>query len=186
MNKKILTLILSFLACVACVSCAPNGSDVETPPISSGSDGSTGDVETPPETVTVTFRQNGKDDVVVTLAKGGAVSVVPMPAEKTGYVVRWDRTDFSVITESIVVNAVETAKVYTVTLNANGGSINEKTLTLTYGQAYELPAPMHTENIFEGWTYAGASVAPQGVWEIDGDNVVLMAEWNECLWSGNY
>lgn len=210
MNKKLSVLILSLIACFAFVSCGDSknpesldssGISSEETMDSSSEDSIEDSEETSEETsetdqenssetekkgVSVTFRQNGVKDIVVTLTEGEALTNVPVPAEKTGYTVVWDRTDFSSITEDIVVKAIETAKTYTVKLQANGGSVAQETLTVTYGQAYELPTPAHSEHIFDCWTYAGEALEKQGVWELDADGIVLTVKWNECCWSGNY
>ena len=69
-----------------------------------------------PETVTVTFRQAGKDDIVRELPKGGSLSsdMIPEPATEAGYDLSWDRSDFSEINEDIIVLCVKQPKVYTI------------------------------------------------------------------------
>ena len=112
--KKIILLVLSIGMCFAFASCAElfkpiqsgNGSSTEMESTSDGLENSS-DNET--QYVTVTFKQEGKMDVVKTLEKGDNLTDIPIPAEKTGYNVIWDRTDFTSIMEDIVVNAVATA-----------------------------------------------------------------------------
>ncbi|MBQ8405751.1 MAG: InlB B-repeat-containing protein [Clostridia bacterium] len=214
MSKKIIALMISLMMCGMAFACAtPTNPDVESPSDSSLSgittdssdttdsestsdsdadsssdtneeSSSGGDVEK--EKITVTFRQNGAEDIVLTVAVGESLTDIPTPIAKVGYIVVWDRTDFSNLAQDIMVQAIETAKTYTVTLKANGGVLEQSSIIVTYGQAYALPTPMHGENIFEYWTYAGEEVAAQGVWEIDGENLSLTAQWNECHWSNNY
>ena len=108
--KKIILLVLSIGMCFAFASCAElfepiqsgNGSSTEMESTSDGLENSS-DNET--QYVTVTFKQEGKMDVVKTLEKGDNLTDIPIPAEKTGYNVIWDRTDFTGIMEDIVVNA---------------------------------------------------------------------------------
>lgn len=55
----------------------------------------------------VTFLQEGQSDIVKEVRKGDALTDIPVPTEKLGYRVYWDRTDFSSITEDTVVTAIE-------------------------------------------------------------------------------
>ena len=191
--KKIILLILSIGMCFAFASCAElfkptqsgNGSSTE---MGSTSDGLENSSDNETQYVTVTFKQEGKTDVVKTLEKGDNLTDIPMPAEKTGYNVIWDRTDFTGIMEDIVVNAVATAKTYMIILNANGGNVSQTTFTVTYGQAYEFEKPIHQEKAFISWEYNGEKVALSGVWDIDIESGEgeLLAEWGDSIWSKNY
>lgn len=197
-------LMMSLIMCGAAFSCAtPTNPDEGSPSGGSSSEitadssdemdtdssnnavgGSSSDGEK--EEITVIFRQNGEEDIVVTVTVGESLTDIPTPTEKAGYYVVWDRTDFSNLAEDIMVNAIQTAKTYTVTLYSNGGVITQESITVTYGQDYALPAPIHSEHIFEYWTYAGEKVDAQGIWEIDAEDIRLTAQWNECHWSDNY
>ena len=191
--KKIILLVLSIGMCFAFASCAElfkpiqsgNGSSTEMESTSDGLENSS-DNET--QYVTVTFKQEGKMDVVKTLEKGDNLTDIPIPAEKTGYNVIWDRTDFTGIMEDIVVNTVAPAKTYMIILNANGGNVSKTTFTVTYGQAYEFEKPIHKENAFISWKYNGEKVALSGVWDIDIESGEgeLLAEWGDSIWSKNY
>ena len=139
------------------------------------------------EYVTVTFIQSGEEAVVKTVEKGTALTDVPAPAVKTGYTVCWDITDFSNITENLTVNAVETAKTYTVIYRAEDADLAQTTSTVTYGQKYELLVPNHADNVFLGWMYNGEIISMEGVWNIDAESgqVILVAKWISG-WTGNY
>ena len=119
--KKFLTLLAALL-CLACfASCG--GGDSST--ASTGSSGSSGSATLPPEssssvpetpeTFTVTFKQEGFEDVTKTVTEGAALTDVPTPQAVTGYTVVWDVTDFSAVEENLTANAVMRANVYTVT-----------------------------------------------------------------------
>ena len=41
----------------------------------------------------------------------------------------------------------------TITLNANGGSVSETSVIVTYGENYTLPVPTNTYGAFTGWLY---------------------------------
>lgn len=207
MSKKIIALILSLMTCIACVACGgsknSDSGDTSTGISSEGTSESIGDStsedseetsesdgkdssETEKKEVKVTFQQSGVEDIIITIEEGAPLTSVPTPTEKTGYTIVWNRKDFSSITEDITVKAIETAKTYTIKLQANGGNVAQETLTVTYGQTYELPMATHNEHIFEAWTYAGEPLAMQGTWELDAEAIVLTVQWNECCWSGNY
>ncbi len=88
----------------------------------------------------------------------------------------------------MTVTAIETAKTYTVTLNANGGDLTQTAITLVYGQAYERPAPTHNTDVFVSWMYKGEKIAEKGVWMMDPDETVLtfFADWIDSEWTNNY
>lgn len=77
------------------------------------------------------------------------------------------------------VTAVETAKTYEITLNANGGDLTQTKITLTFGKAYELPTPTHNNDVFASWKYNGQKIELQGTWTIDieEDSAIFIAEW---------
>ena len=138
-------------------------------------------------TVTVTFKQAGKTDVIKTLEQGGTLTDIPTPQAKTGYIVEWNRTDFTNITEDITVTAIERVKTYTVTLNANGGTLTSTQFTITYGETYSLETPTNSDTYaFKGWTYLGQKIASNGTWTIDEEDctIKLIADWE--LYSGEY
>lgn len=138
------------------------------------------------DVVTVTFKQAGKEDVIKTVERGSALIDVPTPAKKTGYTVNWNITDFSNIQTDITVLAEEVPKIYTVTLNANGGTLSQTTFTITYGQAYTLAKPTHDYDDFLAWTYNGQVIGISGVWNIDEDDntILLIANWD--VYTGDF
>ena len=81
------------------------------------------------------------------------------------------------------------AKVYTITLNANGGSFSgENTITVVQGEAYSLPIPTRNEYRFKGWKFGTQTVSLNGTWTLDGENITLKASWQiiESDWTVNY
>ena len=212
--KKIIILILSIGMCFAFASCNMftssnsiegsndsswsvdiGGDDSSSEDLSSSADNASsedstldnsGDAET--QWVKVTFQQSGQVDIVKTLKKGETLTDIPTPASKTGYTVAWEPIDFTNITADVTVNAIETAKTYKLVFDANGGSLTQTTITVTYGQAYNLMTPAHDTKLFAGWMYNGTDVSLIGIWEIDADTaeVVLTAKWLNGGWTGNY
>ncbi|MBR4033825.1 MAG: InlB B-repeat-containing protein, partial [Clostridia bacterium] len=64
---------------------------------------------------------------------------------------------------------------YTFTLNANGGTVNNNSLTANYGEAYTLPIPTRDYYIFLGW-YTGDTKYSNNIWNTPSD-ITLTAKW---------
>lgn len=107
------------------------------------------------ETATVNPTQK---NVTVDLTYGD----IPTPT-RTGYTFSgwYDSTEYTTqVTSSSVVVGTEdkilyakwTANTYTVTFDADGGTVSPATKTVTFGQEYgELPTPTYTGHTFGGW-----------------------------------
>ncbi len=136
--------------------------------------------EVVPGKVNVTFVQTGYEPIIKKVDIGGTLTDIPnpQPTSEVGYEIVWDRTDFTNITADITVNAVKSGKTYTVTFNANGGSISSTTQQVKYGESYTLATPTHSNNEFEGWFIQGTNtkVELSGTWNIS-ENVTLVAQW---------
>ena len=150
-------------------------------------------------TYTVTFRQAGQADKVYNnVEKGSTFTDIPAVVAKTGYVIAWNAEELKALTNisgNVVVTADEKAKTYTVTLNADGGSVSQTSITVTYGENYELPTPTKEGYEFLGWKKGSVAVDAKGAWTIDEDNVTLKATWKEIkpddenddkYWTDNY
>ena len=140
------------------------------------------------QTVIITFKQKDQPDIVREIEQGGTLTDIPTPAPKTGYKVEWEACNFANVTQGFVVNAVETAKEYTIILDANGGILGQTQFTIIYGKTYSLPQPENEERSFSSWQYEGKNVALSGVWSIDDEDGVvnLTAKWGSRFWSKNY
>ena len=146
------------------------------------------------KTFTVTLNANGgtcsKSSVTVTYGK--AYGTLPTPT-RTGYTFKgwWTAKDSGgkQVTASTVCYASGnytlyarwTAKKYTVTLNANGGSCSKSSITVTYDNAYgTLPTPTRTGYTFAGWwttkATGGKQVTASTVCKATG-NYTLYARW---------
>lgn len=65
----------------------------------------------------------------------------------------------------------------TVTFDPNGGTVSPTTKTVTYGKAYgELPTPIRTGYVFDGWYYGPDKITASSVVSCYG-NPTLVAEW---------
>ena len=128
------------------------------------------------DALTVTFVQTGKSPIVKSVEQGGTLSDIPVPAERTGYTVTWDRDDFTNLTESVTVNAVETPNTYTITYDAGEhGTLTETTQQVTFDAEYRLKTPSGNNNyLFSHWeTKQGTTVAMVGTWTIAGDTALV-------------
>lgn len=179
--KKLLILLLALGLCATASACAffqtdssENSNNTETS--SSAMEGF----------IKVTFRQTGCQDIVKTVKAGETLTDIPVPVAKTGYIVEWDKKEFINVVENMVVTAIETAKTYTITLTTAEGEFSQTTMTVTYGQAYELPIPAHNNKDFIAWKYNGVEVAVKGVWNIDSaqETITLVVQWSEDRWTG--
>lgn len=136
---------------------------------------------------TISFVQAGQETKTFEVKKGETLTDIPVPVAKTGYTVEWDTTDFTSVNGNMTVTAIETAKKYTITLNANGGEVSNATITVTYGEEYEILTPTHDDKSFICWMYNGKKIATTGVWNIDVDDVIVFtAQWGDSEWSGIY
>ncbi len=106
---------------------------------------------------------------------------------KTGYTfIGWTGTDLNVLTMSVTIEkgsvgnrsyaANWQANTYTITLNPNGGSVANTTITVTYDQAYTLTVPEWTGHTFSGW-YEGNKKVTSGTWTRISD-LELTAKWD--------
>ncbi|MCR5184807.1 MAG: InlB B-repeat-containing protein, partial [Bacilli bacterium] len=66
---------------------------------------------------------------------------------------------------------------YTLTLDANGGTLAETTMSVQYNHSYSLPTPSRDDATFEGWYYEDNLVDNTGTWLVDG-NLTFTAKWS--------
>ena len=80
------------------------------------------------------------------------------------------------------------AKTYKVTLDPNGGSVSVTTMEIKYGESYTLPTPTNGDATFAGWKQNGTTIPVTGTWTYTaaGENVKLVATWQESDWTQNY
>ena len=138
------------------------------------------------ETVTVTFVEAGYKNVVIEVQKGGDIAEEDMPKThyKKGYVIAWEDFKKTGINQNVTVNAVLTPKTYTLTFDANGGTVTTETLTVEYDSDYDLPTPTRGAYKFKYWISEGKIYDLSGVWKFDED-VALTAIWGDA-WSIEY
>lgn len=67
-------------------------------------------------------------------------------------------------------------KDFTVTLDANGGSVIQSTVEVTKGEEYELPVATREGYTFKGWKYNNEVISNTGTWSIK-DDITVVASW---------
>ena len=162
MRKFIAVLLCAFTA-FAAVSCSGSGSQKTK--------------------YTVTFVQNGKVVFTLEVVDGSYPEILPEIQPKTGYDLRWSKTDFGDISSDVTVTVMETPKTYTVTLIPDGGafaddnSTENKTVSVTYDATYSLPECKKDGYKFVSWKIDENKSCPSvGKWTTD-DNLTLTAAY---------
>jgi len=69
------------------------------------------------------------------------------------------------------------AMTYTLTLNANGGSIMPTSYVGTQGQTYTLPTPTRSGYTFTNWTLSGGGSISGNVYTFGASNGTVTAQW---------
>lgn len=78
-------------------------------------------------------------------------------------------------TQGITLKAEWKANTYTITFNANNGSVTPTSATATYDSSITLPTPTRTGYTFSGW-YNGSTKYTTGTWKT-ASNTTLTAKW---------
>ena len=66
---------------------------------------------------------------------------------------------------------------YTLTLNANGGSVTPPTVTQAQGTTYNLPTPTRSNHTFTGWTLTGGGNLSGSSYTFGTSNGTVTAQW---------
>lgn len=135
--------------------------------------------------VKMTFRQEGCEDVVRMIPYGGNATGIPVPKQKEGYTVVWEDFNKSALKSDIVIHAVETPKVYTVTYDLNGydATIDSLTDTATYDAVFIPVTPVGNGLTFVCWKLKESDEAYYGgVYKFTSD-IVLVAYFASDAWS---
>ena len=116
-----------------------------------------GDGESSLNSYTVTFVQEGQEDVIKAVEKGESIEPPEIVAvAPTGYTYEWERTDFSAITKNITVRLKAVPNVYTVYYDIGKdsyASIESKTQSVTFNEKVSLLTPTRFGYKFVGWVY---------------------------------
>ncbi|MCR0315634.1 InlB B-repeat-containing protein [[Clostridium] innocuum] len=140
---------------------------------------------------TLSFNGNGgtPSRSTQTVSYASAVGALPT-ASRTGYTFTgWytaasGGTQYSASTTYSVVGnttlyAHWSANTYTVSFNANGGSVSPGSKTVTYNSSFgSLPTPTRTNYTFQGWYYGGTYISSGSTYGYAG-NITLTASWKQ-------
>ncbi len=142
--------------------------------------------------VIVTFDANGGSEVTAEnrVYYGQTYGDLPVPTRANhGFIGWFTEADGGMqITSESIVSAHVNQKLYahwapnqfTLTYNANGGSVSPATKALTFGDSYgTLPTPTRTHHIFDGWYTAasGGTKVSADTTPSSADNVTIYAHW---------
>ena len=129
--------------------------------------------------ITVSFVQEGQQTIVLTVENGEIVADIPDPVAKEGYTITWDKTDFSNITKSIVVNAVETPNVYIINYEiGNNVQMGALIQEVRYNEEFTLSVPKLDGYAFMGWKLKDTEIYVQEGKYTWLENITLVAEWD--------
>ena len=163
MMKKIITVILAVICCATLFACGGSSEKKEY--------------------YTVTFVQEGENDVYRTAEKGTVFTDIPAPKSLAGYSVFWNVTDFSSVQSDITVTAVREKCVFTVTydLGVVKGDptvrIGKETERVTYQERLYLQVPYARGYEFLGWYIENTDAELRsGTYKLTED-VILVARW---------
>ena len=100
---------------------------------------------------TVRFVQgDGFPDVEIEVDKDGSIENIPIPKEVEGYEIRWEYFNSTKITSNLVISAIKTPIVYSITYHTSEGQVSKSTFTIQ-----DLPITLrdieHETDIFSGW-----------------------------------
>ena len=124
---------------------------------------------------TVTFDVDGGTKVATQTVEEGSKTTAPTTT-KTGYTFTGWNYDFNTpITQNEMVIANWQPNRYTVTYDANDGTVTPVTQEVVFGAEYTLPTPERAEYTFLGWFSDGVQIQ-SGAWTQASD-VTLTAKW---------
>lgn len=136
---------------------------------------------------TVTFVANGKIVAVYTYTKYHLYVTNPPIPVIMGYDGVWEDYTLTADSGDVTVNAIYTAKTYTVTFDYNGADGNNtiESMAVTYGQPIgALPTPTLTDYDFVGWYYNNTLVNQGDIWYHTYD-YTLVANWKASLYDSH-
>ena len=82
---------------------------------------------------------------------------------------------------SVTLYAVWKANTYTLTFDANGGTVSPTTATVTYGETCSLPTPIMSGYTFEGWytSSTGGTEVTSATKFTGTDDITIYAHWTK-------
>ncbi len=136
-----------------------------------------------PKYCQIIFRQDGYDDVIKTVLWGEDLSDVPSPKDEEGYAISWRVNDFRRIKEDLVVTTVKIGNKYTITFDADGGTMAVTEMEVEYGTKITLPVPIKEGYALKKWEITdGGGTLKNGVYKIL-KSISVKAIWEEATWT---
>ena len=108
---------------------------------------------------TITFNTDGGSEVAAMTQDYGTAVTAPENPTKTGYTFAgWDKTiPATMPANDVEINAKWTANTYHITYELDGGTMDSKPATHTYGTATSIPKPTKVGYDFAGWQVNGTN-----------------------------
>lgn len=141
------------------------------------------------KTHSVTFVQNGWDDIVIQVKDGADLSAADFPAPKSriGYKTEWNVQELIGVKEDVTITCEETPKTYEVTFNALGGTLKNSAgetlssdkMSFVYDASYEFPAVERDGFRFAGWYFWKMIKPDQAVLDLYRE-IESSGVWNVC------
>ena len=133
---------------------------------------------------TVTFYDFGKVYETQQVKHGGLVTKPKDPVIEGSEFLGWydnndDKWVFNSFTVQTDIDLVSKRNyLYSViTLDANGGTLEDNKVTIVAGSSVTLPTPRKDEHRFEGWYYNDVLIEDGDIWQYE-FNVTLVAQWH--------
>ncbi len=125
---------------------------------------------------TVRFDANGGTSVDAQYIEEGGFATAPVTSRKGNTFTGWDYDFTSPVNGDIIVTASWAKATYVITLDANGGTVEETQIEVGYGEFYELPEPVKKGYNFGSWIYNGNFISTRGYWSKESGGT-LVASW---------
>lgn len=146
-------------------------------------------------TFSLTYELNGGTATNPKQYRGDDGSITLNNPVKNGYTfIGWTGTDLDGLTMNVTIPAGSygdkkyqanwSTNQYTITLDANGGTVSQSTLVIDYNSSYTLPTPTRDYYTFAGW-YNENTKYTDGMW-IKASDITLQAEWNPIPYTITY
>lgn len=138
---------------------------------------------------TVTFKQDGCEDVTRSVRAGETLTDIPQPKRVEGHTVVWENVDFGAIASNVTVEAIITANSYTIRYHVDDETASVYEQSVVYGAAYTLATPTKDGYIFQKWLIKGTDFAfEEGTYLKAGDTELVPLftenENDDRFWSG--
>jgi len=144
-----------------------------------------------PNTYHITFNPNGGTNNTATMDMVyDNKYTLPTPTKIGHTFLGWydgstkHESGISKISNNVELLAKWEATSYTITYNANGGTVSSSTQTVIYGKPYTLYTPTRAGYTFKGW-YSGSDEVVSGTWDKE-SHINITAKWEIITYKITY